>query len=215
MKVFGKNVKVLGKTVKAIQNNLNRQRGKRLTDATPTRRNCSMSRFAKAPEIVRRQSVQLRRQGREFASGLAICLPSVKNIARRCDRATENALCYAMAGQAVPFQLPPRFAEDKGYYFVLLVREARNDKKTNHGNQNYNYNTVTGWELWDYIQTHKGTPNSIPSPFASYTEEEVRVLSKNWLQIVGTVKSLPKFLLDYASQNLPEQKAYLDLLGLN
>lgn len=210
-----------GKTVKAVRNTLTqplnrrRQRGERLMEAPPIKQNVFMRQFARTQAALKRQSIQLRNRGRRFASGAAIRLPSVKNLAKRGDNAGENALCFAMAGQAVPFQLPPRFAGDEGILFVRLIREVVYDKQSNHGNQNYNYTSVTGWELWDYISKYKGSSKRAASHFASYSEEEVRLLSKDWLQVVATVRSLAKFLSDYASQNSPEHKAYLDMLGLN
>lgn len=98
---------------------------------------------------------------------------------------------------------------------MLLIRAVIKDKRLNHSNQNYNYSSVTGWELWDFFSKYKGNPRSTAYAFASYSEEEVRLLSKDWLDVVATVKSLAKILSDYAAQNSPEHKAYLDMLGLN
>lgn len=72
-------------------------------ETPPIKQNVFMPNLAKAQAAVRRKARQLRNQGRLFASGVAIRLPSVKNLARRGDNVGENALCFAMAGQAVPF----------------------------------------------------------------------------------------------------------------
>lgn len=179
-KIFGKTGEPFGKTVKAVQNTLNRplnrQRGERLTDAQPVKQNVFMNHLARTQAPLKRQSksTQLRNRGRQFASGVPIRLPSrknkkIKNLAKRGDNAGENRLCFAMAGQAVPFKLPTRFAGDKGILFVRLIRQVLSDKQRNHSNQNLNYRSVTGWELSFYVKNNKNNSASAASHFASFS----------------------------------------------
>lgn len=65
------------------------------------------------------------------------------------------------------------------------------------------------------LKTIKIILKSATYDLASYSEEELRLFSKDWLQVIPTVKSLAKTLSDYGAQNSPKHKAYLDLLGLN
>ena len=74
---------------------------------------------------------------------------------------------------------------------------------------------MTGWELTNYVKNNKNNSKNAAYDFASYSEEELRLLSKDWLKVKPTIRSLAKFLSDYGSQNSPEHKGYLDLLGLN
>lgn len=78
--------------------------------------------------------------------------------------------------------------------------------------------TITSFELWNYIHT---PPTaflrfySVPSVFKTYTQEEVRVLPKTWAFVETTNYFLGKQLSPYWSIHSPKHKEYLKSINYN
>jgi len=51
--------------------------------------------------------------------------------------------------------------------------------------------------------------------FQTYKEDQVRLLSKNWLEIEARVRLLVKILSDYGSFNSPQHQAYWAIILLD
>ena len=118
---------------------------------------------------------------------------------------------FTITAQSAPTcLLPTKFAGDLGKNFSLLIAEAVSNKKYNSFK-----NRITSYKLYEYFCDNKNLSSSAASFFQGYTEDEFRMLSKDWLMIFPTEKSLGKHLSNSVSFNSPSHKYLLSLLGLN
>lgn len=140
------------------------------------------------------------------------------------DKVRERLLCTQIALQSVPFKLPSQFVGDYGPYFPILLAECKAAKILNNPDPNNKtgktkytctHADVKSHELWLFICANKHRSGHITQVFAHLSEEEVKQLPGDWLDLVVDERSLAKFLLDYASFNAPEHVLYLLKLGLS
>ena len=105
--------------------------------------------------------------------------------------------------------LPTKLASDEGSKFHSLILEAVAYKKYTTFNER-----ITSYQLYQYICDHKRDPSSAAYNFQTYTEDDVIMLSKDWLMINTPEKSLGKHLSDSVFLNYPSHKYLQSLLGL-
>lgn len=120
--------------------------------------------------------------------------------------------------------MPSQFAGDYGPHFPILLAECRAAKILNNpdpvnktGNCNYTCSLadVKSKELWLFICANKHKPGHITQIFAHLSEDQVKQLPGEWLDLVVDERSLAKFLLDYGSFNAPEHVLYILKIGLS
>jgi len=136
------------------------------------------------------------------------------------DKLRERLLCTVVVLQATPFKLPSFFAGDYGESFHSLIVECQRAKLLNNPNPNginSNYTCTTtdvkSHELFVFICDNKHIPRHVAQVFAHLSEDQVRQLSSDWLNVKVEARSLTKMLMGYGSFNAPEHLLYLLLIG--
>ena len=61
---------------------------------------------------------------------------------------------------------------------------------------------------------YENTPGHVASFFSGYSEKEFRMLSKDWLQVTFTPRSIAKHLSPYGSKNSYDHMVMLNHIGL-
>jgi len=103
----------------------------------------------------------------------------------------------ALNGRTTLVNLPDKFAGDEGIWFFLLIVSTRQEKRRKKP-ADCDFNRVTSLEVWDHKMNYENTPGQYAqhtaSFFSGYSEKEFRMLSKDWLQVTFTPRSIANHL---------------------
>ena len=191
--------KVFGNTTQALSTV--RQEKQRPVMGIPPKKNQVSGRYTEVLLSL------LERPFQAGARGISMRQPTNRIVNTREGRIQQ----FTVTAQSAPTcLLPTKFAGDLGKDFYLLIVEAVSNKSYTSFQ-----NRITSYKLYEYFCDNKNYPTSAASSFQGYTEDEFRMLSKDWLMIYPTEKSLGKHLSNSVSFNSPSHKYLLSLLGLN
>ena len=196
--------KVVGKTVQAVSNI--RKEKQRPVMEIPPKKNLVSGRYPEVHFSILERPFQagVRQAG---ARGISMRHPTTRIVDKREGKVQQ----FTITAQSAPTcPLPTKFAGDLGHNFSVLIAEAVSNKKYNIFQKR-----ITNSKLYQYFCANKNFPTSAAYAFQNYTEDKFRMLSKNWLMIFPSEKSLGKHLSNSVSFNSPSHKYLLSLLGLN